>query len=166
MIISAVGSLNTGTLSAARVPFALARDNLFFPFVGRIHPTFRVPVHALWFQASLGSLFVLTGTFEELLSLRIFAAWIFHGLTVLALFCLRWSEPDLDRPYRAWGYPWAQALFVIGALALTVNLWWQFPYRCSIGLLLILSGLPFFRHWRMRSARSEEGPLGLPFGIS
>ncbi|MGH9783593.1 MAG: hypothetical protein ACRD88_05360, partial [Terriglobia bacterium] len=62
-----------------------------------------------------------------------------------------WREPDLERPYRAWGYPWAPALFLIGALALTVNLWVERPVRSSVGLLLILSGLLFYRRWRGRS---------------
>jgi APA family basic amino acid/polyamine antiporter len=148
MVISALGTLNSTILSGARVPYAMARDGLFFDFASRIHPTYRVPGHSLWFQAGLGSLFALTGTFEELFSLVIFAAWIFYGLTVAAMFQLRRKEPDLERPYRTLGYPWAPALFVIGALALTVNLWLELPVRSSIGLLLILSGLVFYRRWR------------------
>jgi len=148
MVVSALGTLNSSILSGARVPYAMAHDGLFFGFAARVHPTFRVPGNSLWFQAGLASLFALTGTFNELLNLFIFAAWIFYGLTVVAMFRLRRKEPDLDRPYRTWGYPWAPALFVIGALALTVNLWLELPVRSSLGLLLILSGLPFYRRWR------------------
>jgi APA family basic amino acid/polyamine antiporter len=147
MILSALGTLNSSILSGARIPYAMARDGLFFRSAAQIHPTFRTPGRALLFQACLGSLFALTGTFEELFSLVIFAAWIFYGLTVAALFRLRQREPDLERPYRAWGYPWAPALFLIGAFALTMNLWIERPVRSSIGLLLILSGLVFYRHW-------------------
>jgi len=148
MVVSALGTLNSTILSGARVPYAMAHDGLFFDFARQIHPTFRVPGNSLWFQAGMGSLFALTGTFEELFSLVIFAGWIFYGLTVAALFSLRRREPNLERPYRAWGYPWAQILFVMGALALTVNLWLELPVRSSIGLLLILSGLLFYRRWR------------------
>jgi len=148
MMISALGSLNSSTLSWARLPYAMARDGLFFGFAARIHPTFRTPGRALLFQACLGSLFALSGTYVELFSLVIFAEWIFYGLTVAALFRLRQQEPDLERPYRSWGYPWAPALFLIGALALTVNLWIERPVRSTIGLLLILSGLVFYRRWR------------------
>ena len=148
MVISALGTLNSTILSGARVPYAMGRDGLFFNFAARIHPTYRVPGHSLWFQAALGCLFALTGTFEELFSLVIFAAWIFYGLTVAAMFQLRRKEPEMERPYRTWGYPWAPALFVIGALALTVNLWLELPVRSSIGLLLILSGLLFYWRWR------------------
>ena len=150
MVVSALGTLNSSVLTNARIPYAMARDGLFFRFAARIHPTFRTPDRALWFQACLGSLLALTGTFEELFSLFIFAAWIFYGLTVAALFRLRRREPEMERPYRAWGYPWAPALFLIGALALTVNLWVERPVRSSIGLLLILSGLVFYRRWRGR----------------
>lgn len=155
MIVSALGTLNSSTLSGARVPYAMARDRLFFGFAARIHPKFRAPNHALLFQGLLGSLFALTGTFEELFSLVVFAEWIFYGLTVAALFRLRRREPDLERPYRAWGYPWAPALFLIGALALTVNLWVEHPVRSSIGIALILSGLAFYRRWRIRSRLTE-----------
>jgi len=148
MIVSALGTLNSSVLTNARIPYAMARDRLFFGFAARVHPTFRTPDRSLWFQALLGSLLALTGTFEELFSLFIFASWIFYGLTVAALFQLRRSEPDLERSYRAWGYPWAPALFLIGALALTVNLWIERPVRSSIGLLLILAGLAFYRRWK------------------
>jgi APA family basic amino acid/polyamine antiporter len=65
----------------------------------------------------------LTGTFEELTSLFVFAAWIFYALSVVAMFRLRRIAPELPRPYRTWGYPVVPALFVAGALALTVNIW-------------------------------------------
>ncbi len=148
MVVSALGTLNSTILSGARIPYAMARHGLFFDFAAQIHPTFRVPAHSLWFQASLGCLFALTGTFEELFSLVIFAAWIFYGLTVAAMFQLRRTEPSLERPYRAWGYPWPQILFLIGSLALTVSLWVELPVRSTVGLLLILSGLLFYRRWR------------------
>jgi len=96
-------------------------------------------------------LMALTGTFEELTNLFIFAGWIFYGLAVVALFRMRRTEPDLPRPYRCWGYPWVPGIFVAGALALTVNIWIDRPVRCSIGLLLILAGLPFYRSWTRAS---------------
>ena len=94
----------------------------------------------------------LSGTFEELTNLFIFAGWIFYGLAVVALLRLRKTQPDLPRPYRCWGYPWVPLTFVAGALALTVNLWLVRPGRSSLGLLLILAGLPFYRYWQSKSA--------------
>ena len=84
-----------------------------------MHPKFRTPGNALIFQCCLASVMALTGTFEDLTSLFIFATWIFYGLAVIAMFRLRRIEPDLPRPYRAWGYPVLPALFIAGAIALT-----------------------------------------------
>jgi APA family basic amino acid/polyamine antiporter len=156
MVISAIGSMNSSILSGARVPYAMARDGIFFKIADGIHPKFRTPARALIFQGILASLMALTGTFEELTNLFIFAGWIFYGLAVVALFRMRRTEPNLPRPYRCWGYPWVPGIFVAGALALTVNIWIGSPVRCSIGLLLILAGLPFYRGWRKQSPGVEQ----------
>jgi len=152
MVISALGSLNSSILSGARVPYAMARDGIFFKVAGGIHPKYLTPGRALIFQGVLASVMALTGTFEELTNLFIFAGWIFYGLAVVSLFRLRKLEPNLERPYRCWGYPWVPGLFVLGALVLTVNLWLVRPGRSTIGLLLILAGLPFYHYWTRRNA--------------
>jgi APA family basic amino acid/polyamine antiporter len=147
MVISGIGSLNSSVLSGARVPYAMARDGIFFKIARGIHPKFLTPARALIFQGVLAGLMALTGTFEELTNLFVFAAWIFYGLAVVALFRLRRTEPNMPRPYRCPGYPWVPGVFVAGALALTISLWLQRPGRSSVGLLLIVAGLPFYRHW-------------------
>jgi Amino acid transporters len=152
MVISAIGSLNSSVLSGARVPYAMARDGIFFKIADGIHPKFLTPARALIFQGVLAGLMALTGTFEELSNLFIFAAWIFYGLAVVALFRLRRTEPAMPRPYRCWGYPWVPGVFVAGALTLTVSLWLERPGRSTIGLLLIAAGLPFYRHWSRRTS--------------
>jgi APA family basic amino acid/polyamine antiporter len=154
MAFSALGTMNSSILSGARVPYAMARDKIFFKIAGGIHPKFRTPARALVFQGILAGVMALSGTFEELTNLFIFATWIFYGFTVVSLFRLRRTEPDLPRPYRCAGYPWVPAIFIAGALALTVSEWLQRPGRSTIGLLLILAGLPFYRWWSRRSARA------------
>ncbi|HXX13663.1 MAG TPA: amino acid permease [Candidatus Eremiobacteraceae bacterium] len=156
LVISALGSMNSSVLSGARVPYAMARDHIFFRVADGIHPKFRTPARALIFQGVLAGIMALTGTFEELTNLFIFAGWIFYGLAVVALFRLRKLEPNLHRPYRCWGYPWVPAVFVLGAITLTINLWLVRPGRSSIGLLLILAGLPFYRYW------TRHNPTPLP----
>jgi APA family basic amino acid/polyamine antiporter len=148
MAISALGALHVVALTGGRVPYAMARDGVFFQFAKRIQPTFRTPSGALIFQCSVAVLLALTGTFEELYSLFVFAVWIFFGITAIALIRLRRKEPTLPRPYRAWGYPWTAWVFAIAALALTVNLWLVRPIRSSIGLAVILLGVPFYFRWR------------------
>jgi amino acid transporter len=158
MVVSAMGSLNSSILSGARVPYAMARDQVFFRVAQGIHPDYRTPGRALVFQGVLASVMALSGTFEELTNLFIFAGWIFYGLAVVALIRLRKLEPDLPRPYRCWGYPWVPGIFVVGALALTINLWLVRPGRSTIGLLLILAGLPCYRRWQ----RAQKGKTTQP----
>ena len=160
MVIAALGSMNSSVLSGARVPYAMARDGLFFRVARGVHEKYRTPGRALIFQCVLASLMALSGTFEELTSLFIFAGWIFYGLAVVAMFRLRRTAPDLPRPYRCWGYPWVPGLFVAGALALTVSLWLARPVRSSIGLALILSGLVFYRFWRSRGGKDQFSTMG------
>jgi APA family basic amino acid/polyamine antiporter len=101
----------------------------------------------LIFLGSIAALLALSGTFEELYSLFVFAVWIFFALTAIALLRLRRTEPDLVRPYRAWGYPLTPLIFLVAAVALTVNLWTIRPVRSSLGLAVILLGIPFFYRW-------------------
>jgi APA family basic amino acid/polyamine antiporter len=160
MVISALGSMNSSVLSGARPTYAMARDGLFFKVADGVNAKYRTPGRALIFQCVLASLMALTGTFEELTSLFIFAGWIFYGLAVVALFRMRKTEPNLARPYRCWGYPWVPGLFVAGALALTINIWLDRPGRSSIGLLLILAGIPFYRWWQRNRGADAGASLG------
>ena len=160
MMISALGCLHVSLLSAARIPFAMARDRLFFKFAHRVQPTFRSPSGGLLFVGGTSALLALSGTYEELFSLVVFALWIFLSLSVVALIRLRRIEPALSRPYSAWGYPWTSILFLIGGLAMTVNLWLDQPVRCSIGIGMILLGLPFYFHWRKESDERVSTNIG------
>jgi basic amino acid/polyamine antiporter, APA family len=117
------------------------------------------------FQGCIAVMLVLTGSFEELYSLNTFAIWIFFLLTAVALIRLRRKEPALHRPYRVWGYPWTPLVFGVAAFAMTTNLWMVKPVRCSIGLAVILLGIPFFYYWRKRAAfRSSLAEAASPAG--
>ena len=157
MAISALGALHVVVLTGARIPYAMARDGVFFQFARRIQPSFHTPSGALIFLGAVATLLALTGTFEELYSLFVFAVWIFFALTAIAVLRLRRTEPDLLRPYRAWGYPWTPLIFLFAAVALTINLWMVRPVRSTLGLLVIVAGIPFFYRWR-RGARTFEAP--------
>ena len=156
MAVSALGALHVVVLTGARIPYAMARDGLFFQFAKRIHPSFRTPSGSLIFLGSLAALLALSGTYEELYSLFVFAVWIFFALTAIALLRLRKKEANLSRPYRAWGYPWTPLIFLLAAIALTVNLWMIRPVRSSLGLLVILGGVPFYFRWRNPVAPAEH----------
>jgi APA family basic amino acid/polyamine antiporter len=157
MAVSALGALHVVVLTGARIPYAMARDGVFFQFARRMHPAFRTPSGALLFLGSAATLLALTGTFEELYSLFVFAVWIFFALMAIALILLRLKEPGLPRPYRVWGYPWTPLIFLSAAVALTVNLWMIRPVRSSLGLAVILLGIPFYYRWKKRIAVEESG---------
>jgi APA family basic amino acid/polyamine antiporter len=158
MAISALGALHVVVLTGARIPYAMARDGVFFPFAKRIHPSFRTPSGALIFLGAVAALLALSGTYEELYSLFVFGVWIFFALTAIALLRLRKKEPNLSRPYHAWGYPWTPLIFLAAAVALTVNLWMVRPVRSSLGLVVILGGVPFYYRWR-RQARASTSTI-------
>ena len=164
MAISALGALHVVVLTGARIPYAMARDGAFFQFTARIQPTFRTPSGSLLLLGSIAALLALTGTYEELYSLFVFAVWIFFALNAIALLRLRKKEPGLSRPYRAWGYPWTSLVFLLAAIALTGNLWMLRPVRSSLGLVVILAGIPFFYRWRnseyARAASLQNGNEG------
>jgi len=155
MGISALATLHAVIMAESRITYALSRSGLFFGFAGRVQPRYRSPQGALLLLGLLGALIALTGTFEQLFSLYIFAVWSFLALGALALIRLRAKEPDLPRPYRTWGYPWTPLVFLTAALALTGNLWLDQPVRSSIGLLMILAGLPCYYAWLGRSRRLD-----------
>lgn len=156
MVISALGTLNSSILSGARVDYAMARDGIFFRPIAAVHPKFRTPANALILQCCLASVMALTGTFEDLTALVMFGSWTFYALAVLAMMRLRSTEPTIARPYKAWGYPVVPILFVIGAFALAATLWLGRPVRSSIGVLLIVAGLLFYRRWNAKREMLAE----------
>jgi amino acid transporter len=157
MAISALGALHVVVMTGARIPYAMARDGVFFQFAEHIHPSFHTPSGSLLFLGSIAALLALSGTYEELYSLFVFAVWIFFALNAIALLRLRKNEPGLSRPYRAWGYPWTPLIFLVAAVALTVNLLMIRPVRSSLGLIVIFGGIPFFYRWR-KSPRPAAAP--------
>jgi APA family basic amino acid/polyamine antiporter len=156
LAVSALGTLNSSILSGARVDYAMARDGVFFRFASRIHPEFRTPGNALLFQCGMAIVLALTGTFEDLTSLVMFANWMFYGMAVLSMMRMRYTKPTLKRPYRTWGYPVTPVLFVLGAFAVSGGLWLARPIRSSVGLALILVGLVPYRYWQKKLANQSK----------
>ncbi|HEY3747179.1 MAG TPA: amino acid permease [Gemmatimonadaceae bacterium] len=166
-IISVVGALNGIILMNARVPFAMARDHLFFSPLGRLSATTRVPVIAIWVQAIWACVLTLSGTFDQITTSVIFALWIFFALVGSSLFVLRRKLPAAPRRYRTPGYPVVPILFVAVAAWLVVNSIKAYPVESSAGLLMIALGLPFYMFFQRGAAAhhiadhsNEPGLLG------
>jgi APA family basic amino acid/polyamine antiporter len=153
LMISTVGSLHTGILTAARVPYAMARDGLFFRALGDVSERSHVPVHALIVQAVWISVLVLSGSFDTLTDYVIFAAWIFYGLNTASVFIFRRKLPDAPRPYRTFGYPFVPAIFLVVTLWLIVSTITTSPLRSLIGLAFIALGIPLYSYWNQKKKK-------------
>jgi APA family basic amino acid/polyamine antiporter len=101
-------------------------------------------------------LLALTGSYQELLPFITFGSALFGGVTVLALYWLRISRPDLPRPYRCWGYPVTPALYLVICAAFLIYVVQGKPLATGLGLLLMLSGVPFYAAWKRRAGTSAE----------
>ena len=156
-MISIFAALNGSILSGSRVPYAAARDGYFFSAIARVSPRHRTPAVSIVVLCLWASLLVLSGKYDDLFNLVIFASWILYGMTAAAVLVLRKKQPALPRPYRTVGYPLVPVLFVLGALTLLVFTAYNRPRESLIGVGLILLGLPFYRYWSRR-AHVSPGP--------
>ncbi len=144
MMISSFGSLHASVLANSRIPFAMARDGLFFRALAKLSARTNVPVRAIVAQAVWGSVLVVSGTYDTLTDSVIFASWLFYGLTTASLFVFRRTMPDAARPYRAVGYPVVPCIFLLVTAALIVNTFIATPRQALQGALMLLIGLPFY----------------------
>lgn len=151
MALSMLVTLNGTTMSGARVPFAAARDGYFFPSVAKVHPRFLTPSVAILLQLGLAVTLLLVGeNFRQLFTLAIFAEWLFYMITSSTVFVFRRREPNAIRPYRVWGYPVVPALFVLASGVLLYYTFTDNLLNSTVGLLVILAGIPVFYYFRKR----------------
>jgi len=158
VMISIFAALNGSILTGARVPFAAARDGLFFRSAAWVHPSFRTPGVAILMLTAWSSVLVLSGKYDDLFNLVIFASWILYAMAAGAVFVLRRTRPDLPRPYKTWGYPVVPILFLVGAAVLELSTLIQKPRESIAGIVLILLGLPFYFYWRRGSSPAPKAP--------
>jgi len=145
MALSMLVTLNGTIMSGARVPYAVAHDGYFFRSLAEVHPRFHTPSVALMVQAVLSILLLLLGAnFRQLFSLAIFAEWLFYMIAGSTVFVFRLREPNAERPYRMWGYPFLPAIFVAVSAALLCYTFWNERPNSWYGLLVILAGIPVF----------------------
>ena len=159
VLMSIVGAINGNILTGARIPFAQARDGLFFSRFGRIHPRFQTPAFAIVVLAVWAGVLIVTGSYETLVSYAILSAWIFYTMSALAVWVLRRKAPGAPRPYRMWGYPVTLWLFVLVSLWFMVDALLNQPGVSLVALLMAGAGLPFYFLWRSRSRAAESAAL-------
>ncbi|MFH1160495.1 MAG: amino acid permease [bacterium] len=147
IVISTFGCNNGLILSGARVYYAMAKDNTFFRQVGELNNK-RVPKNGLVFQGIWAALLCLSGTYGDLLDYVVFAVLIFYVLTIFGLFILRIRKPELERPYKAFGYPVVPLVYILlGILIMGILLVFK-PLYTWPGLIVVLTGIPVFYLWK------------------
>lgn len=151
ILVTTFNCTSSTILMASRLFYAMAKDGLFFKAANYIHPVFNTPSKALWIQGFWSSVLILSGTFDQLTDMLIFASFIFYGATTLGVFILRRKMPDVNRPYKVIGYPIVPGLFLIFCAFLVVNTLFTRTTEAMIGLLLMATGLPFYWIWRKRA---------------
>jgi APA family basic amino acid/polyamine antiporter len=149
-MISIFAALNGSILSGSRVPYAMARDGLFFRRMSHINPRFRTPGACIVLLGVVSSIILLSGRYDELATLVIFPSWILYGMTAASVIVLRIKRPEMNRPFRVPGYPVVPIFFVLVAAALLYSTLLNSPRESGIGLVLIIAGLPFYFYWKRR----------------
>lgn len=155
ILITTLGCLHASIISNPRIFYAMAKEGLFFRPVTNIN-YFNVPATALWFYGAWASLLILTGTFDQLTEMMIFAAFIFYGASALGVIILRVRLPDVHRPYKVWGYPFVPALFVLFCAALIINTFISRPREAGIGMALITTGIPFYFYFTRKPPPADS----------
>ncbi|MFT3739380.1 MAG: APC family permease [Breznakibacter sp.] len=153
ILLSTLGCTNASVLTGARPYYAMSHERLFFPSLGKLNRA-NVPGHSLVWQGVWASALVLSGTFDQLTDMVIFAVFIFYGATALGVFILRRKIPDAHRPYKTWGYPVVPAIFTVFCFVLVINTIITRPREAVIGLTLILAGIPVY--WVMRRKSKQQ----------
>ncbi len=157
ILISTFSAANSVILTAPRVFYAMANDNLFFKKLAEVHPRFRTPAAAIVTLGAWSAVLACAGKFAELIGGVIFIGWIFYGLGAAAIFPLRRASQGRSLPYRVPGYPWTPLVFVLASGALVANaifLAFQDPAQfrnLTAAIVLLLLGLPAYFFWRKRA---------------
>jgi len=151
VLLSIIGAINGCILTGARIPFAQARDGLFFARFGEAHPRYQTPGFAIVCAGIWTAVLVVTGSYETLYTYSILAAWIFYTMSVAAVMVLRRKMPDAARPYRMWAYPWTLWLFVAVSVWFMADAVVTQPMPSAMALVIVVTGALAYWMWRRLS---------------
>ena len=143
IMVSTFGCNNGLIMGGARLFYAMAKDGLFFSRAGKLNRN-SVPGFALWVQGIWASVLCLSGKYGDLLEYTTFASLLFYIVTIAGLFVLRKKEPDTERPYRVFLYPFLPALYILCAAAFCLNLLINSPQFTLAGLFIVALGFPVY----------------------
>jgi APA family basic amino acid/polyamine antiporter len=143
IMVSTFGCNNGLIMAGARVYYTMAKDGLFFKKAGELNQQ-SVPQAALWLQCVVAAIWSLSGRYGQLLDMISFVVVLFYMLTIAGIFILRKKRPDLPRPYRAFGYPFLPALYMLMGAAFCVLLIIYKPEYTWPGFIIVLLGIPLY----------------------
>ncbi|MEZ5351276.1 MAG: amino acid permease [Bryobacteraceae bacterium] len=149
-MISMFAAINGSILSGSRVPYAMARDGLFFKRLSHVNEHYRTPAASILALSGWSAVLVLSGRYDDLFNFVIFSSWILYAMAAASVIVLRRKRPNMERPYRTVGYPAVPVLFVLVAIGLLANTMIERPRESFLGLGLILTGVPFYFRWKKR----------------
>jgi len=148
VMVSTFGGVNATSMTTARVYYAMSADKLFFKGMEKTHPVYKTPGRALIIQAVWACILTLSGTYDQLFTYVVFAAWIFYALGAAGIFIMRRKMPNPERGYRVPLYPVVPLVFVAVATWFVVNTLLVQTADSVVGALLLLAGVPFYIHWK------------------
>ncbi|MGI4728770.1 MAG: APC family permease [Janthinobacterium lividum] len=143
VLITTLGCTHATILASSRPYFAMAQEGLFFRKVAKLNQA-QAPVNSLIYQGVWACLLVLSGTFDQLTDMIVFAVFIYYGATALGVFILRRKMPEAERPYKVWGYPIVPAIVVLFCAGLFINTFYSRPREAALGTILMLTGVPMY----------------------
>ena len=149
IMISTFGCNNGIILAGARVYYAMAKDKLFFGFARETNKN-SVPEKALIVQCVWSSLLCLSGAYSDLLDYVMFSVLVFYVLTIIGLFILRKKMPDIERPYKTFGYPIIPGLYILFGSLISIDLLIYKPNYTLPGLMIVLLGIPVYFLWKLK----------------
>ncbi|HRW98235.1 MAG TPA: amino acid permease [Cyclobacteriaceae bacterium] len=147
ILVTVLACTHASVLSSSRIYYAMGKKGMLFSSIGKLNKS-RVPGNSLWLQGIWSSVLVMSGTFDQLTDMLVFAAFIFYAATAFGVIVMRLKEPNLERPYRTWGYPFVPILYVLFCVALIVNTISTRPREAAIGLALVAAGIPLYFYFR------------------
>jgi APA family basic amino acid/polyamine antiporter len=150
ILISTLGSNNGIVFTAARIPYAMAKEKLFFQSMGKVHEKYHVPMVALIVQGVWACLLTASGSYDQLYTYVVFVSWLFYAMSCGAVLLLRRKAPNMPRPYKTWGYPVVPIIFILFAIWLMINTIVEAPRDAAIGAGIMLSGLPVYFYWQRK----------------
>jgi APA family basic amino acid/polyamine antiporter len=156
LMLSSLGTLHTSLMSAARIPYRMAKEGMLFKTFGTTSIN-HVPVSSVLLSGALAAVMALIGSFDTLTDYVVFAMWLFYALITATIFVYRRKFPHIERPYRAWGYPVVPVVFLLVAAWLIYRTIMDSPKQAVTGIVLILVGIPFYWYFTRRRGNEASG---------